>query len=350
MSMEIHERPGVYSVYDASRVVSGNSRSKTAAVAAGWKNHVGEVLTFTRSEEAMEALGESAVEDDLPALICLLLKNGAAAVTAAIVAENGGKTDYEAAFEQLEELEGIDIVVCGSTDAEIQQAMRDSVCAASNARRERIAVAAPAKGESVTGLIAQAAKLNSERVILVGCADGASSGVAMAAAAAGAIAGEADPAVPLSGAELSGVSAAAKQYTDNEIDRLVQGGVTPLECVGGGVSVVRGVTTRTKTGEASDETWREISTILIVDDVIPAVRNALRSKFRRAKNTAQTRGAIRSQVILELENKKSREIITEYGEVTVEAMKDTPTACLVEFSFSVTSGLNQICLTAHITV
>ena len=124
MSMEIHERPGVYSVYDASRVVSGNSRSKTAAVAAGWGSHVGEVLTFTRSEEAVEALGESTAEDDLPALIRLLLENGAAAVTAAIVAETGGKSDYEAAFEKLEELEDIGIVVCGSTDGEIQQAMR----------------------------------------------------------------------------------------------------------------------------------------------------------------------------------------------------------------------------------
>ena len=49
--------------------------------------------------------------------------------------------------------------------------------------------------------------------------------------------------------------------------------------------------------------------VLIVDDVIPAVRQALRSKFARAKNTAQSRSAIRSQVIVELEKKVAEEII-----------------------------------------
>ena len=111
----------------------------------------------------------------------------------------------------------------------------------------------------------------------------------------------------------------------------VRGGVTPVEQAAGVVSVVRGVTTRTKTGEAADATWRELTTIRIVDDVIPTVRDALRARFRRAKNTEQSRGAIRSQVVLELENKLAREIITGYGEVSVEADADNPTVCLVDF-------------------
>ena len=68
--------------------------------------------------------------------------------------------------------------------------------------------------------------------------------------------------------------------------------------------MVRGITTRTRSGESEDATWRELSTVLIVDDVIPAIRESLRARFRRAKNTEQSRGAIRSQVVLELENKK----------------------------------------------
>ena len=90
--------------------------------------------------------------------------------------------------------------------------------------------------------------------------------------------------------------------------------------------------------------------VLIVDDVIPAVRQALRSKFARAKNTAQSRSAIRSQVIVELEKKVAEEIIDSYGEVTVTASEDDPTVCLVEFSFAVAHGLNQIYLMVHITV
>ena len=171
-----------------------------------------------------------------------------------------------------------------------------------------------------------------------------------AAAVAGAIACGADPAVPLNGAELYGIGGLQSVYSDNDIDLLVQGGVTPLEDVGGVVSPVRGITTRTKTGSAADTTWRELTTVLIADDVIPAVRSALRSKFARAKNTAQGRGAIRAQTIVELEKKKDAQIIESYGEVAVTAAADNPTVCLVEFSFAVAHGLNQIRLTVHLTV
>lgn len=131
---------------------------------------------------------------------------------------------------------------------------------------------------------------------------------------------------------------------------LVRGGVTPLDSRAGTVSVVRGITTRTRSGESEDATWRELSTVLIVDDVIPAIRESLRARFRRAKNTEQSRGAIRSQVVLELENKKAREIITGYDGVTVTALPENPTVCLVEFAFTVAHGLNQIWLTASITI
>ena len=39
-----------------------------------------------------------------------------------------------------------------------------------------------------------------------------------------------------------------------------------------------------------------------------------------------------------------------YGEVTARASEDDPTVCEVEFPFAVAHGLNQIYLTAHITV
>ena len=175
-------------------------------------------------------------------------------------------------------------------------------------------------------------------------------GVFAAAAVAGVIAAGTDPAVPLNGAELRGLGGLSASYSDNEIDLLVRGGVTPLESESGIIAPVRGITTRTTTGGAADATWRELTTILIVDDIIPAVRGALRSKFARTKNTARNRGAIRSQVIVELEKKVAAEIIDSYGEVTATADPDDPTVCLVEFGFAVAHGLNQIYLTVHITI
>lgn len=341
----VSERPGVYSSYDASSVVLSASGGKTVGLAALCQTgEAGTAYDLSRYETAVTTFGE---EEAITGLIRLLFLNGAARVWAVPVADEEG---YEAAFEALNGVEDISIVVCDSGTLTVQQSLRDSVAAASEARRERIGVVAGDAGESVSQLVTRAQELNSERMVLVGPEEADGTGAALAAAVAGAIAGESDPAVPLGGAVLKGVTALSQRYEDGEIDTLVQGGVTPLEAVAGQVSVVRGVTTRTKTGEVQDSTWRELTTIRVVDDVIPAVRSALRAKFARAKNTEQSRGAIRSQVIVELENKLAKEIITGYENVTVEADSENPTVCLVEFSFTVAHGLNQIWLSAHITV
>ena len=345
MELTTHERPGVYSAYDASTVVSGSGGGKVAGLAALVTGETdGALVRVSRYEDAVAAFGE---DEAITELIRLLLLNGAAAVAAVPVADAEG---YDDAFAALEAVEDVQIMVCDSDTLTVQQAMRDSIKAASEARKERIGVVCGAKGETVSALVTRAQGLNSERMVVAAPGLDGETGAKVAAAVAGAIAGESDPAVPLGGAELRGLGALDAQYSDSEIDQLVRGGVTPVERVAGVVSVVRGVTSRTKTGEAADATWRELGTILIVDDVVPAVRASLRSRFHRAKNTEQSRGAIRSQVILELENKVAREIITGYDGVTVSALVDDPTVCLVEFSFTVAHGLNQIWLSAHITV
>lgn len=200
-------------------------------------------------------------------------------------------------------------------------------------------------------LVKRAGELNSERVVLVAPAVSQEAGGAwVAAAVAGAICGGSDPALPLGGAELQGISALEKRLDESEVDALIRGGVTPVERVGGSCWVIRGVTTRTKTGQASDQTWRDLTTILVVDDVIPGVREALRARFPRAKNTAQTRGAVQSLVVEVLERKLAAEVITGYDAVEVTALADEPGICLVTFGFTVTHGMDQIWLSAEVTV
>lgn len=353
MNLTTHERPGVYSSYDASTLVRGSGGHQIVGLAAINSVAAARVpITVTSYEGAVAAFGSQEGKQDMAELIRVALLNGAAAVVAVPVADEEG---YEAAFEALGSVENIRVMLCDSTQLAVQQALRDSVLSASAARRERIAVVGGAAGEEVSALVERAKGLNCERVVLVAPSsvdgeDAAVDGLSTAAAVAGAIASQSDPAIPLGGAELLGLKGLSQQYSDNDIDLLVQGGVTPVESVNGQVSVVRGITTRTSSGEVEDTTWRELSTILIVDDVIPTLRDSLRSKFRRAKNTAQSRGAIRTQVVLELENKMSREIITGYDQVTVSAHSEDPTVCVVEFTFTVAHGLNQIWLTAHIVI
>ncbi len=349
----LHERPGVYSVYDTSSVLSGGRAARTIGVAARTaKGEADKAVTVTGYAAGAAAFGE----DETPGmstLLRLLFAGGASAVTAVPVGGEGTAEDYRRAFAVLGREEA-QILVCDSGEETVQQALRDAVEEASALRHERIAVVGCA-GAEVSELVSRAEALNSERVVLVGpdALDSGGkplSGVFAAAAVAALAAAGGDPAVPLNGGELKGLGGLSQDYGEGDIDLLVRGGVTPLECVAGTVSPVRGVTTRTKTGGVPDATWRELTTILIVDDVIPAVRSALRSRFSRSKNTARTRAAVRSQVIVELEKKLAAEIISGYDGVTVTASEEDPTVCLVEFGFSVAHGLNQVRLTVHIEI
>ena len=330
------------------------SDTQCIVAALAVKGTAGTVVTLTRYSAGVEAFGEdAAAAPGMSTLLKLLFQNGASTVEAVRVDEAGDTAAYQAAFAALADQE-VQVMVCDSSDLAVQKALKAAVEAASGARKERIGVIG-GSGDTAAELVTRAAAINSERMVLVGPdmkdENGTElPGVFAAAAVAGAIAAGTDPALPLNGAALYGIGGLQADYGDNDIDLMVRGGVTPLECVGGTVSPVRGITTRTKTGSAADATWRELTTVLVADDVIPAVRAALRSKFARAKNTAQGRGAIRAQTIVELEKKKSAQIIEDYGEVTVTASADDPTVCLVEFGFAVAHGLNQIYLTVHLTV
>lgn len=356
MNSTIHERPGVYSSYDASSILSGEHVGKTVGVAAiAAEGDRDEVVLLHSYAEGVEAFGaDAAGTHGMAAILKLLFANGAGAVKAVAVAVENDEADYESAFALLGEEEDISIMVCDSPAAAVHTALREAVTEASELRRERIAVVG-GNGESVAQMVAHAQGINSERVVLVGpdvtLDDGAEvSAVFAAAAVAGVIAGSGDVSVPINGAALAGIKGVSVRLDDNAVDSLVRGGVTALECVGGVCSPIRGITTKTTSGGAADATWRELTTILIVDDVIPSIRDAIRVRFARSKNTAQTRGAIRSQVVLELEDKLSREMIDSYGDVSVTAMASDPTVCLVEFGFTVAHGLNRVYLTAHITV
>lgn len=282
----VHEHPGVYSSYDASSVIGGKKTARILGAAA--------VSTTGTANEVVTltsyAEGVSAFGEDAEGTV------GMAALLAALY-RNGAAVVKAVKVSAATptgyeaafaalEQEAVDVIVCDSTSVDVQLKLRASVEKVSGAQRERIGV-------------------------------------------------------------VSGLSAS---YDDTQVDTLVTGGVTPLECVSGEVSIVRGITTRTTTGGAADKTWRELTTVRIVDDVIPALRASLRARFVRSKNTAQVRAAIRSQVMVELENKRAQEIIDSFGEVSVKASEDDPTVCLVEFSFAVAHGLNRIYLSAHITV
>lgn len=334
---------------------SGVPSGVVGVAAAAASGTDGELCMITSYAAALEEFGS---DSSLSELIRILIKNGVAQIKAVPIVLTESKTaattnDYEAAFNLLVKEENIKVIVCDSTEAAVHSALKNSILTATERNASKIGVVESTG--TVATILSAAEKINSERMVMVAPSALGSDGSAaktgsLAAAVAGAIVSESDPAVPLNGAELFGFTGVSQNFTDGDITALVQGGVTPVECVGGTVSIVRGITTKTSTSGKPDYTWRELTTILIVDDVIPTIRDALKNSFSRTKNTAQTRDAIRTRVIVELEKKKTAEIIEGYGNVSVVQDDSDPTVCIVTFEFTVAHGLNQIRLTAYITV
>lgn len=340
--MSISERPGVYTSYEVNGGVRGRSGGGAVGLAATASNGTaGSVVAVTELSAAEAAFGSG----NMTELVGVLLENGASVVYCCRVSGNG----YDSAFAALMAVEEIRFMVCDSRDATVHGKLLAAIEAGDEKSRYRIGIVE--SGDSTrAALVADAQALNSERMVLLSghCAEGAAG--AAAAAVCGAVAAESDPAVPLNGTELKGISDIGANFSDSDLTLLVRGGVLPLETLGGKVCVVRGITTRTLTAGAPDATWREVNTILIADTVIPAVRDALHSAFARAKNTAQTRGAIRTRVIIELERYLRAEIIERYDDVTATVSEADPTVCEVGFSFGIAHGLNIIELSARITV
>ena len=167
MSDIILERPGVYSSYDASAVVSGGRAVRTVGVAArAVRGDVGKVVTVTGYTAGVAVVGEDAAQSPgMSTLLRLLFANGAATVLAVRVDDAAGTADYEAAFQALGREEA-QILVCDSAELEVQQALRTAVEEASSTRRERIALVG-GNGDTAAELVERAAALNSERMVLL---------------------------------------------------------------------------------------------------------------------------------------------------------------------------------------
>lgn len=347
--MDYHERPGVYSSYEMSSVwTTGTGSSMVGLTAVCSLESIETVTTVTRAESLL-AEDQTALD-----LTRLLLNNGAGGVMISPVAEETVQGYKDAAAALLGEKQ-VKFLVCDRDYGDIQLGLKTVVV--QNAEEGNECILVVGMGSVTTEpLITRAATLDCERVVLTGGTarltwDTTVSGAVYGAAAmAGLLSAQDDPALPVHGVALKGLGAISQKFTDTELDSLIRGGVTPLEAVGGTVSAVRAVTSRTTTAGVADASWREVTTIMIVDDVVPGIRNALRARFLRKKNNAVTRGAIGAQVVVELEQRKKKEIIDSYGDISVETDETDPSVCQVRFSFSVAHGVSRIYLTAHITI
>lgn len=276
------QRPGIYSDYQTSGVLYSKKMEKRIAIIAQSEAEPNTLYSLQKLVDAKTVFGEASA---MYALYKAVLENGAGSIVGVSVRENTSAA-YEAAFKLIAGTDGIGVVICDSTDLAIQQLLAQSVVEASQNKRERIGILAADSNES--NLAAWANKFNSERILLVAQSPINSQGeelygCILSAAMAAIISQYTDPSQSFNGAGFENISKLSKDLSEAEVDEYITNGIIPFEVVAGRVEVIRAVTSKTTTDGIADKTFKELNTILIIDEVIKAVRETLRENISTAK-------------------------------------------------------------------
>lgn len=181
-----------------------------------------------------------------------------------------------------------------------------------------------------------AAALNSGSISLAVLPGTASTDRQVAAAYAGMIASEEDPARPLNTLVLSGIQVPAitQRMGRTEQEAALANGVTPLE-VGAGdvIQIVRAITTYTKSAAgAADVSLLDLTTIRTLYYVRSACRDRIRLRFPRSKLSTKTPAAVRGELLDVLKKLEELEI--------VQAVDANADGLVIEVSLQDVSRLN----------
>ena len=346
-------RPGVYSQYDIiSKPKSYEQRYAFFCGGAKVKEEKNIPANTVVQLHSVEELKEYFLEEGSGKVFCsiarMLLESGISGLYVVPITTDGSAPaaeDYAAAIQKLCEIKKSGVILCDSSEQSVLQVLKDKTQEASQNQRERVAVAAVPKS------VAQS--LNCERMVLC-CQESGSSfageekSVLFSAAAVAAMLAVSQPDDRFYSRKMESL-VLTEQLEESEIETLLQSGVTVLEEVESEVVCIRCVTTRTQTGGEEDRTFVSINTVLMIDDIIRAVRVQL-SALLKDRRIGFSEDSIASQVAVILDEKEQQGFITEFEPPVVYALEEDPTVCVVELEFHLASVPSQIYLTAHISI
>lgn len=350
--------PGIYSEVDASAAVTTGADNA---------NVIGIVATSTSGEfnkayapfSYDDAVTRYGADSNIVKLMAVASRNGGSKFITVRAEETLDVADYDAALKILALEEAVNIVIFDSTDKIEHDKLRQHCVASADNGNERIAFVGHAVGVAKAVVETNAKALNSGRVYtafpnLLDSNGDEVDGIFVAAALAGAVAKEKDPALPMTGVRLEGFYGVAEKLEVLSVDQLIVSGVIPLKSNSGVITIVRAVSTYTKNGAAmADITWQELTTQRISDYVMKDMRARLASKYSRSKNTISTRNSIKSDVVtalLEYEASEYIEDVDSKNDASINVNPNDPTRSDVKFKYDVVSPLNVIKLTGHLVI
>lgn len=348
-------RPGVYSRYQV--IAFGRERLDKAGIFCGkvqQRTNHGEEQAYPLKITEKTQLEQLFAREENPGLwgvASLWLGRGLDLWVVPVQVEEG-RTEaegYEAAFQAALGIGGAGAILCDSSDLQVLASMKNAAEQALKQQKEWLAFGFCPKETAVQA----AASLNSERIVLC-CQQGAGQGeenrgLFTAAAMAAKVLGLSAPNENLNGAAVDGLTQ-VEQLSETQIETMLEAGVTVLEEVGQEVQCIRGVTTRTKTGQDEDRSLSAITTVLMIDHVMQAVRSRLDQLMKGLRTDRYTLEAIKTQAAVVLGEEKTLGIVTSFAPPQAHRDRADPSVCHVQLQFALAAVISQIWITAEITL
>lgn len=336
-------RPGIYTDYTVTPIFSGN-RGRAIGIIAKTTAACTGVQAINSLSQAKRIFGEAGEQNVMMQMITAIYIHTSPMVYAVGV-QQATQAEYESAIDILMESNAY-IVTLDCKDISIYQYLQAKL----GAKEEKIGI--------VTGILDKdsielANTLNSERICLAIPAVKLSnftcdlSGVAMACL----ISMCEKTSTNLNGQAIHEAMIATENFTQSETEEYLKNGICVFEQRGGIATLIRGMTTRTKNdSDDFDTTYRNIGVILVIDTVIPALRNILRTKLGFIQNNKTGLNSILSLVVCQLDEFVDQGILSSYQMPRIFLDSEDTSVCIVEVAFTVALGINSIYLTAHISV
>lgn len=301
---------------------------------------VNNVVTLTAKNKGLQGNG-----------IHLAASCSAANVTAAVGAMAGGDVDPDVTTAMATVFSaGHNVIVCPWNDATSLQALRDHLEAVAGPLEKRGAVGIYAKADTLALATTLAGDINGGRVTGIVVPGAYEMSCEIAAIYGAIVAFEEDPARPLNGLTLPGVTVPPidKWLSRTEQENALNNGVTPTEVgPGGTVQIVRAITTYTVNATGTpDIALLDLTTIRTLDYTRKAIVDRLSLRFPRSKKTARVMRQIREEVLDVLYKLESLEILenvkaNEDGVIVEEDLQD-PNRVNVRIPSDVVNGLHVV--------
>ncbi len=142
-----------------------------------------------------------------------------------------------------------------------------------------------------------------------------------------------------------------RTMSESEINSAISAGVCIFEKVGEFTELIRGVTTKTYDENLNPTVvYKNLSTIILIDAIVPMIRNSVEQRMQFLVNSKASIDSLASQIVILLSEFVDDGLLSDYDNPILQISTEDPTRLIINLSFTIAQGINQIAITCHISV